>query len=327
MADRLFRIFVSAIPLAGLLLLISCAQSEPFSLAFPVDCRLGQDCIIQNYVDLDPGPGWQDYNCGSLTYDGHKGTDIRVRDLAMMNDGVAVLAAADGVVTGTRNTVTDRKPGQSYDEYMKKVSGKDCGNGVMLIHESGHETYYCHMKKGSIVVKTGDRVKAGDLLGSIGMSGNTQFPHLHISVRKDKQVVSPFTGPCSPSQNYLWIDRIDYTGTKLLKSGFVDAPPTLASIELGENTELQAISDALLFWANIVGIKAGDEQQIVITGPGARTVAQKTQVIQKSKVNWLSYIGKKRPKSGWSSGTYYGTYTLRRNSETIIEETISAVVR
>lgn len=327
MADRLVRIFVSASSLAGLLLLVSCVRTEPFNLAFPADCALGQDCIIQNYVDLDPGPGWHDYNCGSLTYDGHKGTDIRVRDLAMMNDGVAVLAAAAGVVAGTRDTVTDRKPGQSYEDYMENVSGKDCGNGVLLVHDSGHETQYCHMKKGSITVKNGNRVKTGDLLGYIGMSGNTQFPHLHISVREDKQVVSPFTGPCSQTLNSLWTDRIEYTGTKLLKSGFTDNPPTLDSIELAENTAALAKSEALLFWANIVGIRAGDEQELIITGPDTRTIVQKTQVIKTSKVSWLSYIGKKRPKSGWPPGTYHGTYRLHRNSEMIIAKTISIVVR
>lgn len=307
--------------------MVSSVHAEPFSLAFPVDCTLEQDCIIQNYVDLDPGDGWKDYNCGSLTYDGHKGTDIRVRDLAMMNDGVAVFAAADGVVAGIRNNITDRKPGQLYDEYMKGVAGKDCGNGVLLVHESGHETQYCHMKKGSIAVKTGSRVKTGDFLGHIGMSGNTQFPHLHISVRMDKQVVTPFSGPCSPSQNYLWKNRIEYTGTQMLKSGFVDTPPTLNSIESGESSGLHTTSKALLFWANIVGIKAGDEQEIIITGPGGWAVAQNTQVIKKSKVNWLNYIGKKTPKTGWPSGIYHGKYRLHRNAETIIEETRSTVVR
>lgn len=327
MIDRLFCIFVPASLFVCLFFLVSPVWAEPFSLAFPVDCKLGQDCIIQNYVDLDPGAGWKDYNCGSLTYDGHKGTDIRIRDLAMMNDSVAVFAAVDGVVAGTRNNISDRKPGQSYDEYMKEVSGKDCGNGVLLDHDSGHETQYCHMKKGSIAVKTGDRVKAGDFLGSIGMSGNTQFPHLHISVRMDKKVVSPFTGPCSPSQNYLWKEQIEYTGTQMLKSGFADTPPTIDSIELGESTGLQTTSEALLFWANIVGIQAGDEQEILLTGPGGRIVAQNTQIIKKSKVNWLSYIGRKRPKTGWPSGIYYGKYLLRRNAETIIEQTRSTVIR
>ena len=33
--------------------------------SLPIDCTPGQDCVVQNYVDQDPGPGWQDYRCGS----------------------------------------------------------------------------------------------------------------------------------------------------------------------------------------------------------------------------------------------------------------------
>lgn len=327
MAERTAGIFSFIFFSFALLQQAPVVWAEPFSLAFPVDCSLGQDCIIQNYVDIDPGSGWEDYNCGSLTYDGHKGTDIRLRDLAMMAGGVAVFAAADGVVIGTRNTMTDRKPGQSYNDYVKKVSGKECGNGVVLAHDSGHETQYCHMRKGSITVKTGDRVKTGDFLGYIGLSGKTQFPHLHISVRKDKQVITPFTGPCSISQSYLWNERIDYTGTLLLKSGFTDTQPTLDSIETGEKTRLTTASGALLFWVNVAGIRAGDRQEIVITGPDDEIVTDNIQDIKKSKVNWLSYAGKKRPKSGWLPGTYLGVYRLLRDGDVIIEKSLKTVVR
>ena len=81
---------------SAILLLPPLAQGADFKLAFPVDCTLGQDCVIQNYVDVDPSKGWHDYQCGFLSYDGHKGTDIRIRDYRAMAEGVAVLAAADG---------------------------------------------------------------------------------------------------------------------------------------------------------------------------------------------------------------------------------------
>src|SRR5258706_16384656 len=42
------------------------AQSAP-ALALPVDCQIGRACIVQNYVDRDPGPGARDYRCGFLT--------------------------------------------------------------------------------------------------------------------------------------------------------------------------------------------------------------------------------------------------------------------
>src|SRR5512139_1973201 len=73
----------------------------------PVHCAMGKDCFIQQYVDHDQGTGRRDYRCGSATYDGHDGTDIRVRSLADAGT-VSVVAAASGVVKAVRDGVEDR---------------------------------------------------------------------------------------------------------------------------------------------------------------------------------------------------------------------------
>lgn len=295
-------------------------RAEELRLAFPVDCTLGQDCIIQNYVDLDPGPGWRDYNCGSLTYDGHKGTDIRVRDYQALAQGVSVYAAAGGVVLGVRNDMDDRRPDESYETYLDKIPGRECGNGVVILHEGDYQTQYCHLMKGSIVVAKGSRVETGDLLGTIGMSGKTQFPHLHISVRRGSTVVGPFTGPCSEEHDYRWKEKIEYTGTRLLKSGFSDKIQTLNSIEQGIRPRLTTDSDSLLFWANVVGIQAGDLQEVIITMPDGSILAEHRQSVAESKVNWLSYAGRKRPSGGWPKGRYTALYRLTRADRPIIDE-------
>ncbi len=303
---------------AAILLLPLVVQGADFKLAFPVDCSLGQDCVIQNYVDVDPGAGWRDYQCGFLSYDGHKGTDIRIRDYRAMAKGVAVLAAADGVVLGTRNDMDDRGPDTTYDAYLKKHSGKECGNGVVLDHGEGFQTQYCHLMKASVAVETGDRVGQGDVIGAIGLSGKTQFPHLHISVRQGKKVVDPFTGVCGDTGTTLWKDAIGYTGTQLLKFGFTDGPQTLESIERGVAPHTGADSPALVFWANVIGIREGDMQEVIIRKPDGSLLASNSQTIEKSKVNWLSYIGKKRPHGGWPKGIYTAVYSLEREGVPII---------
>ncbi|HEX2558809.1 MAG TPA: M23 family peptidase, partial [Phenylobacterium sp.] len=53
-----------------------------FKLVFPVACKVGESCEVQNYVDRDPGPGVKDYRCLSRTYADHGGVDIRLPDLA-----------------------------------------------------------------------------------------------------------------------------------------------------------------------------------------------------------------------------------------------------
>jgi hypothetical protein len=98
-------------------------QLAPFKLAWPVDCTLGQTCHIQHYVGHDPGPGERDFTCGTLSYDGHDGTDIALPNRAAMAAGVKVLATAPGRVLGARDGVED---------FVPPVPGKECGNGVLV---------------------------------------------------------------------------------------------------------------------------------------------------------------------------------------------------
>jgi murein DD-endopeptidase MepM/ murein hydrolase activator NlpD len=65
---------------------------------------------------------------------------------------------------------------------------------------------YAHIQTGSVAVKTGDRVKAGDVVGKLGNSGNTTAPHLHFAIL-DK--ANFFAGRSLP---YV-IDGFTYAGT------------------------------------------------------------------------------------------------------------------
>ena len=76
-------------------------------LEVPFDCRLGALCVVQNYVDQDPGPGARDHACGPLSYDGHQGTDIRV---AAEHATFAVAEVRWGLFPGGGTTV--RQPRQ-----------------------------------------------------------------------------------------------------------------------------------------------------------------------------------------------------------------------
>ncbi len=54
------------------------------------------------------------------------------------------------------------------------------GRRVEIRHANGTVTWYCHMSE--FTVSVGDRVGAGDQVGSVGMTGNTTGPHLHFEV-------------------------------------------------------------------------------------------------------------------------------------------------
>src|SRR6478735_5957467 len=93
--------------LIGLALLACPAAAQDIALRLPVACEIGRDCFIQHYVDRDPSPGVSDYQCGTLTYEEHNGTDIRIPTMAAQKAGVDVIAAADGKVLRVRDGVED----------------------------------------------------------------------------------------------------------------------------------------------------------------------------------------------------------------------------
>jgi murein DD-endopeptidase MepM/ murein hydrolase activator NlpD len=64
------------------------------------------------------------------------------------------------------------------------------GYGNLVIIENGPwRTYYAHLSK--IPVKTGEQVKAGELIGISGNTGNSTGPHLHYEIRKYGRLLDP----------------------------------------------------------------------------------------------------------------------------------------
>ena len=217
-----------ATALAILIGALPTSAADAIRLGLPVECKMGTVCFIQQYVDQDPSSGKTDYRCKSLSYDGHKGTDFRVRDYVDMQRGVAVVAASDGIVRATR----DGMPDVSVREVgVSALLGNDAGNGVLIDHEDGWLTQYSHLRRGSIAVKQGEQVKRGQRLGLIGLSGKTEFPHLDLAVRFNGKVIDPFTGlaapgGCESKATPLWREDIlaivRYMPSAVLAAGFAD---------------------------------------------------------------------------------------------------------
>ncbi len=92
-----------------------------------------------------------------------------------------VFAVAGGVVVASGDGLPDQTPGQLPDPATITLQNVD-GNHVVLDIGRGLFVFYAHLKKGSLTVRTGDRVPAGKELGRLGNSGNTSAPHLHLQV-------------------------------------------------------------------------------------------------------------------------------------------------
>ncbi len=307
---------------------IACATpvvAQAPALGLPIDCTLGDTCHIQQYMDRDPGPGAADFACGTLSYDGHKGTDFALPSLAARAAGVAVLAAADGVVAGLRDEMPDIMQGTPG---APDVAGRECGNGVVLRHADGYDTQYCHLAQGSVAVQVGDIVTAGAILGLVGLSGQTEFPHLHLSVRRDGAEIDPFdpamTVACNDTpQDTLWRDTPAYTGGGLVALGFATAVPDFAAIKDGTATEVpDATAPALVLWGHIYGGQAGDSVQITIDSPQGRIIDHR-ETLERTQAQLFRAAGRRTPAGGWPPGIYTGEVQLLRNDAIVATRQVS----
>jgi murein DD-endopeptidase MepM/ murein hydrolase activator NlpD len=95
----------------------------------------------------------------------HGGIDLAAEQ------GSAVYASQDGVV-----------------EFAASNGGY--GKLIVLKHAMGYETRYGHL--GTFLVKSGDKIKKGEKIAEVGMTGRTTGPHLHFEVRRNSKRQKPF---------------------------------------------------------------------------------------------------------------------------------------
>jgi len=94
----------------------------------------------------------------------HQGVDVSV------GQGTPILAAADGVVT--------------FSGYSGSY-----GNFVIIEHENGVETRYAHCH--TLLVSVGQTVSMGDVIATVGNTGNSAGPHLHFEVLRNGRYLNP----------------------------------------------------------------------------------------------------------------------------------------
>jgi len=101
------------------------------------------------------------------------------KDAGRSNDGINIIAAKG-------NPVRAALKGKVI------YSGNELpawGNLILIKHTNGWTTAYAHLDK--ILVKVGDRVNTGNIIGSVGATGNVSKHQLHFQVRKNSKPVNP----------------------------------------------------------------------------------------------------------------------------------------
>lgn len=303
------------------------APAQP-ELDLPIRCTPGKSCWIVNYVDHDPTDGVRDYACGKATYNAppenrHKGIDFAIRDLLAMRRGVEVLAAAPGTVIGVRDGMKDG--GIAGSDGVEAVKGRECGNGVRIDHGDGWTIQYCHMRLGSIIVKDGERLAAGQPIGLVGQSGLSDFPHLHFQVARGEKIVDPFVGlerkgKCGLGDRPLWkkdvLDKLEYRPSAINNAGFATDVPKVEAARNGlyRIGRVSPLAPALLLWVDIFRVHKGDEVIFRITGPDGGQVLEHRKTIDRDWARRFIFAGKRRKGKSWQPGKYLGEVRLIRHN-------------
>jgi Peptidase family M23 len=310
----------SVLVIGAMLAVSGGAASEPPRLDFPAACVPGEDCWLVHHLDHDPGPGALDYACGGRVYDGHTGTDIGLRSEMAMRRGVAVVAAAPGTVTGLRDGVEDRVYKESD---AAGLAGKSCGNGVLVDHGGDWTTQYCHLRRGSLRVRQGDRVAAGQPLGLIGMSGKANFPHVHFEVRHQGRPVDPFTGlksgtACGLGAGHLWqpaaLKKVVYSPVDIYALGFAATRPDPRSARAGhlDSKFLAKNSPQLAVWTDLFSVRKGDLLRLSLTGPNGWPAFEDKITLERDWVRYFHYIAGSLSEGDWPAGRYEAVVELER---------------
>lgn len=171
------------------------------SLQWPLQTAGGfTDCsyyVISAYVDENPTAGaFQDWNCGTHAYDGHRGTDIAIWPFSFNK----VDSSTVEVITAAAGTIIDKHDGE-FDRNCVGVGSGLLANYVIIQHADGSRALYWHMKQNSITPKAiGQAVVTGEYLGVVASSGSSSGPHLHFEVwagNTASTMVDPYFGTCN----------------------------------------------------------------------------------------------------------------------------------
>lgn len=275
-------------------------------LGLPAQCELGKTCFMQQYPDMDAGKGAADPLCGGQSYDGHKGTDLRILSLKDMVKGYAVIAVADGKVLRVRDGEADHLVETEQDR--AKIAGRECGNGLVMQLEDGYEVQYCHLRKGSLVVRPEADVRKGERLGEIGSSGLAQFPHVHITVSQNGENLDPLTGrklsegcvSTFQQESSLFspdiVEKLDLTKPEILALGLAGKPINhQALVNEGPPPQVTSSDELFVAWAWFANLRKGSTIKLMLKDEQGNILVDHTsEQLDRDKATFSAFAGRKR---------------------------------
>jgi hypothetical protein len=258
-----------------------------------------------HYVDLDPTSGVTDWFCQAVTYHGHRGNDMTIRDFMEMDQGRFVVAGAEGTVFWAGDSNYDRNtvPGGS-------------NNYIDILHADGSHSIYLHFRQWSTRVAAGDHVYQGQPIGLVGSSGDSSNPHVHFEIQDSGgNAIDPYAGPCRTGAT-LWSftqpAHVSQNAMDLADAGLhvwqpwywfiVQPPPQMTHV-------WQNAANALYFWIKFTDCHNGDVSNVRLYDPTNAKYAETSYTHTAfSAWDWM-YFTFFMPTSG-STGTWRFEYRI-----------------
>lgn len=131
-----------------------------------------------------------------------------------------VTVPAEGIVEEVIDNIDDNLIG-------KRNLAQNWGNTVVIRHLDNLYTKLSHLKKGSVKVSRGDRVRTGDVMGLCGNSGNSPYPHLHFQLQTTPHIGSKTLE--YPITNY---NLKKNSGKKLIETGIPGKGDHVSNVQI-----------------------------------------------------------------------------------------------
>jgi hypothetical protein len=317
--------------LVAILTLSSCSHSvqvdykiaPKITFETPIKCKFGKDCFIQKYVDHGKDKAIFDYGCNVRTSNDFDGTLFRLRHSKMIKENVPVLAATSGQIS--RICVNPKSDDANCPVQMMQ----EMGDHIVINHNNGWQTYYGHLKTGSVKVKVGEYVKTSQQIASVGSRKKDGLPVLDFRTLFNGYTIDPFVGTvefenCHHDIAPIWskksFNQMKYKDVDIIIGTFSDKEPIHDNVITGYN-EIESINPELekfSFWVEVLGTKKGDREKIEIIDNDGNTVASNVIKLKTANDRHIARLTANKPFEGWNSGLYTAYYTLLRNDRYIV---------
>lgn len=137
----------------------------------------GGDSMDHNYLATSPSMRWG--YAFTVLKDGRRAPENAAKIDEYYCYGKPILAPVDGEVVEVESRVEDNKPGEP-----NPYNGMLGNHLIMRVGQGDEHLFVSYLKRGSIPLKVGQKVKRGEVIGACGSSGASAYPHVQLHLQR-----------------------------------------------------------------------------------------------------------------------------------------------